>query len=92
MFGVDNHVCARSSSAPVPYFAVGHGDDGQDSEDDNAYNKDSLDLCDSLLEAIEEIVDRRVVGAECQFFLWRDGEDGAVEFEDTDGLINEFLG
>lgn len=92
MFGVDNHVCARSSGTPVPYFAVGHGDDGQNGKDDDAYNKDSFDPCNGLLEAIEEIVDRRVVGAECQLFLWRNGENRAVEFEDTDGLVNKFLG
>lgn len=91
MFRVDNHICARSSGTPVPYFAVGHGDDSQNGKDDNAYDEDSLDLCDGLLEAIEEIVDRRVVGAKCQFFLRGDGENGAIEFEDADRLINKFL-
>lgn len=91
MVRVDDHVCTGSSGTPVPNFAVCHRDDGQNSEDDNAYNEDSLNLCDGLLEAVEEIVDQRVVGAECQFLLVRDGENGAVEFIDADGLVNEFL-
>lgn len=91
MVGVDDHVCARSSGTPVPDFAVGHGDDGQNGEYDNAYNEDSLDLPHSLLKAVKEVVDRRVVGAECQLLLWGDGENGAIEFEVAHGLVDEFL-